>query len=87
MLQRCENEKSRDYPGWGGRGIKVCEPWHHPARFFADIERLIGPKPPGMSLDRRDNNGHYEESNVRWAPPVVQSRNNRNANALYSAAV
>jgi hypothetical protein len=72
-------EESRDYPKWGGRGIEVCEPWHDPARFFADIERLIGPKPPGMSLDRRDNNGHYEEGNVRWAPPVVQSRNNRNA--------
>ena len=28
MLSRCENERDKDYPRWGGRGVKVYDPWH-----------------------------------------------------------
>lgn len=28
MQQRCNRKKSREYPRYGGRGIKVCDDWH-----------------------------------------------------------
>src|SRR5215469_692755 len=27
MVQRCENPGCKDYPSYGGRGIRVCERW------------------------------------------------------------
>lgn len=85
VLARCENPDFPGYRYWGGRGITVCERWHDPRLFIADIEREIGPRPPGRSpggkplwsLDRRDNDGHYEPGNVRWATAKMQGANRR----------
>ena len=75
MIQRCENPKARGYASYGGLGVKVCEAWHELPVFVADIERLIGSRPEGMSLDRRDAKGNYEPGNVRWATWSVQRQN------------
>jgi hypothetical protein len=77
MMDRCENTTSRDYPNWGGRGIRVCGRWRDVRAFIEDIERDLGPKPTGWTLDRIDNNGHYEPGNVRWASPKMQGGNRR----------
>lgn len=77
MLIRCENTQHDRYPDWGGRGIKVCERWHDVHLFVEDIERDLGPRPDGMSIDRIDNDGNYEPGNVRWATPSQQARNQR----------
>lgn len=78
MLQRCENPRDSQYRNYGGRGIGVCERWHDIRLFTADIERLIGPRPAGHSLDRYpDNDGDYVEGNVRWATPSEQWHNSR----------
>jgi len=76
MVSRCHNPRDKDYPGYGGRGIRVCEPWRESFEaFLADV----GPAPsPKHSLDRfPDNGGHYEPGNVRWATPREQALNTR----------
>jgi biotin operon repressor len=77
MLRRCENPKAHNYARYGGRGIKVCEQWHDLAVFIADIERLLGPRPEGCTLDRIENDSNYEPGQVQWATAKQQANNRR----------
>ena len=78
MRQRCENPHSASYRDYGGRGVKVCDAWRSFVEYQTDILARIGPRPPGMSLDRwPDPDGNYEPGNVRWATPKQQRANRR----------
>jgi hypothetical protein len=77
IVQRCSDPKHPEYRNYGGRGIVLCERWRDVCLFIADIEAVLGVRPAGMTLDRRDNNGNYEPDNVRWATKAQQQRNRR----------
>jgi hypothetical protein len=73
MLQRCKNPNNHAYNYYGGRGIKVCERWNKFEHFLTDL----GEKPPGMWIERTNNNLGYFPGNVRWATPKEQAKNKR----------
>lgn len=71
--ERCENPNVKNYPLYGGRGIKFR---FKSAKQFLDH---MGPRPSAKhSLDRfPDNNGDYRPGNVRWATSHQQRTNQR----------
>lgn len=75
MVNRCTNPNDQQWRNYGGRGIYVCDEW----RVFTNFFKSVGDIPyPTATLDRIDNFGGYEPSNVRWVTATEQSRNKRN---------
>lgn len=67
---RCQNPNNLGFHRYGGRGIEF--------RFksFEEFHAEMGDRPTlKHSIDRIDNDGHYESGNVRWATQTVQARN------------
>jgi hypothetical protein len=83
MVKRCYNDKHVRYMDYGGRGIKVCDKWLEPngmgcENYYNDIHNILGPQPgPNYSLDRIDNDGIYEITNLQWATISEQNKNRR----------
>lgn len=75
MKTRCTNPNAKSWDCHGGRGIKVCQEWMDSFEAFRDY---IGPMPtPLHTIDRINNDGHYEPGNVRWATQSEQVQNTR----------
>lgn len=78
MRSRCLNPNATGYKNWGGRGIKIHEPWIHSFDlFYQYVSKLEHFGEKGYSLDRINNDGNYEPGNLRWATRSEQSRNQR----------
>lgn len=76
IRKRCNNPNDQNYRLYGGRGITVDPRWENFANFLADV----GERPsPGLTIDRINNDGNYERSNVRWATRKEQRANRRPA--------
>ena len=70
--KRCTNSNGKSYADYGGRGIEFR--FKSFEEFFADV----GFRPsPQHSLERKNNNGHYEKGNCEWATKIKQARNTR----------
>jgi hypothetical protein len=88
MIARCSNDKNHAYADYGGRGIRVCDGLKSHPSF---ITQAIGNPSHRMSLDRKDNDGHYScgvcseclknkwPLNIGWNTQVGQCRNKRNS--------
>jgi hypothetical protein len=69
---RCTNPNSQRWESHGARGIEFRFP------SFEVFYEHIGKRPEGdYSLERIDNNGHYELGNVKWATRSEQQKNKR----------
>lgn len=83
---RCHNTRDKRFYDYGGRGIRMCDGWRGSfASFYADV----GPRPEGLSLDRRNNDRGYEcghcddclsrglDANCQWVTKHEQALNRR----------
>jgi hypothetical protein len=82
MLARCRYPERDTAKKHAGRGITVTAAWQSFDVFLADM----GDRPDDHTLERIDNDGNYEPGNCRWATPVDQARNRRNARMTYERA-
>lgn len=73
MIQRCSNPRHGAYKDYGGRGITVCKRWMKFENFVEDM----GLRPPGLTLERVNNDKGYKKSNCKWATRKEQANNRR----------
>lgn len=70
--RRCTKSELPNYKDYGGRGIEFRY------KNFREFVQDVGLRPsPDYSLDRTNNDGHYEPGNCRWATYSEQSANRR----------
>lgn len=87
IKNRCYNKKQKGYHNYGGRGITVCGRWLESfENFFDDVIRGYE---KGLELDRIDNDGNYEPSNVRWVTKQqnAMNRGNTGGNSKYKGVL
>ena len=82
MSHRCNNPENTDYNYYGGRGIKVKFVSFND--FYDYVTNELKADPRGLTIDRINNDGHYERGNIRF---VTRAENNRNKRKKYAKRV
>jgi hypothetical protein len=83
MISRCYNKKNKNYPNYGGRGIKICDRWlQKDTRFQNFLDDMGFPPNRKSQIDRIDNDGNYCKENCRWACNKENNRNRGNLRLL-----
>lgn len=78
---RTMNETYRDYPSYGGRGIKMCSEWENSFEAFyswaveSGYKLIPNNNRNRVSIDRIDNNKGYSPENCRWVTQSIQCEN------------
>lgn len=86
VKKRCENPKYKDYPNYGGRGIRLSIEWLTFENFYNDMfftysEHVKKYGEKNTTIERKNVNGNYDKDNCDWATKLEQARNTR-ANRL-----
>lgn len=88
VIKRCENPRFKDFKNYGGRGIKICSYLRLSFLNFKKFALSVGYK-EGLTIDRKNVNGHYScghcreckennwVKNVRFVDMFVQAANKR----------
>lgn len=81
MRGRCFGRVPKSRKAYLDKGISFDPSWESFDTFLADM----GPRPEGMTLDRKDNSKGYSKDNCRWATRKDQA-NNTTRNRLLTHA-
>lgn len=73
MKKRCDNPQAKNFPWYGGKGIKYTVRW----KYFREFLEDMGNPEEGMTLDRLDSNKDYCKENCRW---LTKSQNSMRHN-------
>lgn len=79
MLSRCYCKTDTGFPSYGGKGINVCERWRES---FENFLHDMGPRPDGLTIERKDWKKSYTPDNCKWATVKEQARNRRSNRKL-----
>lgn len=72
MRRRCLEPAFRDFPRYGGAGIRICPQWLASfEQFLADVGL---PPSPKHWLGRKDTSKHYTPENCLWTEPTQQKQ-------------